>query len=109
VDDKFRERLAEIVIQVRGEISQRDFAEQIGVSYSAIQSWEGKKHLPSFENLEKIAELRGKLPEELLAELYGRSFKADIPLEERLKIMSHDDLIDLLDKLAALLKKKNKV
>jgi DNA-binding XRE family transcriptional regulator len=73
VDEGFLGRLAIAVQEARGKMSQREFAEVLGVSQSTVQQWENGKNVPSLENLEKIARIKGMLVEDFVAYLYGRS------------------------------------
>jgi transcriptional regulator with XRE-family HTH domain len=107
VDELFRKNLARVVIEARGDSNQREFGEKLGISQSTVAGWEQGNNIPNLENLIKIARLRGQLPEELLAELFGRTCGEDIPLRERVQIMTRADLIDLLELIATQLKEEN--
>jgi transcriptional regulator with XRE-family HTH domain len=107
LDEDFRQRLALIVTQTRGDMNQRDFGAKLEVSQATVVGWERGQNIPTLENLAKLAALRGQLPEELLAELHGRTYGADYPLEERVKIMTRAQLIALLGMLAERLKEKD--
>ncbi len=107
MDEDFRQRLALIVTQTRGDMNQRDFGAKLEVSQATLVGWERGQTIPTLENLAKLATLRGQLPEELLAELYGRTCGSDYPLEERVKIMTRAQLIELLTTLADQLKHKD--
>ncbi len=56
-----QQKLIELLVQMRGDLSHRDFANtsKIGVSYSTIRSWEKGDSLPTLTNLEFIAEYNG--------------------------------------------------
>ncbi len=95
------QRLAQSVLEARGERSQREFAQLIGVAQSTVQSWENAKNTPSLENLEKIASIRGQLPEEFVAFLYGRSIGQSLPLEEQISRMSCKQVSTLMNAIAA--------
>jgi transcriptional regulator with XRE-family HTH domain len=73
VDEGFLGRLAIAVLEARGKMSQREFAEVLKVSQSTVQQWENGKNVPSLENLEKIARIKGMLVEDFVAYLYGRN------------------------------------
>lgn len=98
VEDDVLRRYAEVVKAVRGSRSQRDFAELLGVSQSTVHNWENAKNAPDIDGLEKIARIRGQLPEELLTEIYGR--KAEASLQERIEAMSTQELAWLLALIA---------
>ncbi len=90
VDEAVLRRYGEVVKEARGKRSQREFAELLGVSQSTIHNWENAKNSPDLDGLEKIARIRGQLPEELLTELYAR--KTEAGLQERLEAMSNREL-----------------
>lgn len=56
-----QQKLIDLLLQMRGSLSHRDFANtsKIGVSYSTIRSWEKGDSLPTFTNLEFIAAYNG--------------------------------------------------
>lgn len=43
--------------KIRGEMSQTDFAEALGVSRTAVSHWEADRHSPSASHLKAMAEL----------------------------------------------------
>lgn len=53
-----RQKLANLVRELRGEKSQRNFAKLLGVSYYAVQSWEKHTVWPDNDNLQKLADLK---------------------------------------------------
>ena len=59
VDTTPKQRLANLVRELRGEKSQRNFAKMLGVSYYAVQSWEKQAVWPDNDNLQKLAALKG--------------------------------------------------
>lgn len=72
MDRQSRDRLAYKVKRLRGDRSQGEFAKILGVSQASIAGWENSKNIPTIENLERLAELANQLPEQFLAEIYGR-------------------------------------
>lgn len=72
MDSTSRDRLANKVKRLRGDRTHREFGAVLSVSGSTISFWENGKNIPTIENLEKLAELANQLPEEFLAECYGR-------------------------------------
>ena len=77
-DDRVaKERLAQLIKDLRGQITQREFARRLGTSYTAVQDWEKQIRLPSDKNLKRIAELKGWSQ----AELVRYIFCPDTPLE----------------------------
>ena len=97
VDEGFLKRLGEVVHEIRGDQSQRQFARKMQVSQSTVQQWENGRNVPSLENLEKIARLKGMLVEDFIAFLYGRSHG---PTREnilaRLEVMQLEELGQVL-------------
>lgn len=64
-----KERLSVLVKDLRGHVSQRKFAKELGVSFASIQSWEAGDAMPSMENLALIAAKSGYTLEGLIAYL----------------------------------------
>jgi transcriptional regulator with XRE-family HTH domain len=69
-DQLAKERLAQIVKDLRGRVTQREFARRLGTSYTAIQDWEKQIRLPSDKNLKRIAELKGWSQEALMRYIF---------------------------------------
>jgi transcriptional regulator with XRE-family HTH domain len=88
MDEVALNRLAKAVQDLRGDSSQRELASKLGVAQSTVQSWENGKNVPNLENVEKLAAMRGQLPEEFVAYLYGREVGSSLPIEEQIKGMS---------------------
>jgi transcriptional regulator with XRE-family HTH domain len=65
-----KERLAQLVKDLRGRVTQREFAKRLGTSYTAVQDWEKQIRLPSDKNLKRIAELKGWTQEELIRYIF---------------------------------------
>jgi transcriptional regulator with XRE-family HTH domain len=99
VDEEVLQRLSTAVLEARGYKSQREFAQQLGVAQSTVQSWENRRNVPNLENLEKLAEIRGELPEEFVAFLYGRIL-AESPIDRRIRGMSRRDVARLTRAIA---------
>jgi transcriptional regulator with XRE-family HTH domain len=68
--ESVRSRLAELIRDLRGDSSQREFARLLGISYTTIQDWEKQIRLPSSKNLQRIAQLKGCTQTELLSYLF---------------------------------------
>lgn len=86
--------LSRMVRLQRGDATQSEFADRIGVGQSQVSRWEKGESLPRLEQVESLAKDRGILPEQFVAELYGReigsgSHKQD-PLEQLLKMPFRD-------------------
>lgn len=54
-----REKLADIIKELRGDRSLRALARELKVSAVAVNSWENCDSVPSVESLDKIAKARG--------------------------------------------------
>jgi transcriptional regulator with XRE-family HTH domain len=98
-------RLSVAVRELRGKLSQRQFAEELQVAQSTVQGWETAKNTPNLDNLEKLAVRRGQLPEEFVAYLYGRSVGSSLPIDQQIMAMNCRGLARIqraiADKLAA--------
>lgn len=96
MDESVLQRLAAAVLEARGELSQRKFADLLRVSQSTIQSWENGRNTPNLENLEKLARIRSQLPEDFVGYLYGRNAnKGQMDLQAikaRIAVMSCPDI-----------------
>lgn len=100
VEIEKRERLGQILRELRGDESLRKFGKRMGCSGVAISDWEHGHSFPGLPYLEKIAELKGWSLYQLLAyirneeitcdkdesteELYNRAVA--LPREERIKM-----------------------
>lgn len=104
VEQAALERFAEVVKEARGERSQREFAEMLGISQSTVFNWENAKNSPDIDGIEKIARIRGQLPEELLAAIYDRTTQAS--LQERINSMSNQELAWLMMLIAQRMSKQ---
>jgi transcriptional regulator with XRE-family HTH domain len=78
-------RLAEIVKQLRGKITQREFARQLGTSYTAVQYWEKQIRLPGEKNLKRIAELLGWTYGELVRYIFRTDSSGDSQVDDSLE------------------------
>ena len=54
-----KQKLADLVKELRGERSQRSFAKLCGVSNQAVQNWEKGQTWPDDDNLQRLAGLKG--------------------------------------------------
>jgi hypothetical protein len=64
-----RQRLSALLKELRGDASIRSFCGNRGIHYSAWRQWETCESVPGYENLEKVATLRGWTMDQLLAYL----------------------------------------
>lgn len=76
-----KERLAQLIKELRGNTTQREFARLIGTSYTAIQDWEKQIRLPSLKNLKRLAQLKGWTQAELFHYIFPSGIYAE-PDEE---------------------------
>ena len=104
VDAEVRNRFIKVLLELKGSESHRDFSERLGISQGALSYW-NKGNLPTLEMLAKIAAFRGQLPEQLLAELYGRAEPSHISVTDLVEVMTQDQLIDLLTLISSKLKR----
>jgi transcriptional regulator with XRE-family HTH domain len=65
------DRLGLLLQELRGDLSQRQFAKEMGVTHSTVQSWEAKLSWPGTQNLKKLADLRGWSLDQLQSYLEG--------------------------------------
>ncbi|WP_414755604.1 helix-turn-helix domain-containing protein [Anabaena sp. CCY 9910] len=72
MDDGAKKRLAEMLVEVQGDRSVRQFAMDLGVALGTVQNWLQGAGFPSARNLEKIATASGTTIEELFAKLRGQ-------------------------------------
>jgi transcriptional regulator with XRE-family HTH domain len=70
-----RQKLSKLLFALRGSKSRRGFARDLGVSATAIISWEKADNEPDVEHLTQIAKLAGYTLDELMNHLEGTSPK----------------------------------
>lgn len=74
MDSNAKRRFAELIKSLRGELTQKEFAHILGVTYGAIQAWENEEvSNPSSSNLAKIANYAGMTIEQLMATVNGEA------------------------------------
>lgn len=74
MDSNAKRRFAELIKSLRGELTQKEFAHILGVTYGAIQAWENEEvSSPSSSNLAKIANYAGMTIEQLMAVVNGEA------------------------------------
>ncbi len=72
MDSNAKRRFAELIRSLRGNLTQKEFAHILGVTYGAIQAWENEEvNNPSSANLAKIANYAGLTIEDLMANVNG--------------------------------------
>ena len=94
LDAEGKKRLGDVVRLLRQEKTQKEFAKLLNVGQSTLSMWESGKVTPDLENLEKLAEVWGKTPEEFVAYLYGRKILNGTLVNEIDK-MSFKELLEL--------------
>ncbi|TYQ29436.1 helix-turn-helix transcriptional regulator [Pseudanabaena sp. UWO311] len=102
MDSNAKRKFAELVKNLRGTLTQKEFAHILGVTYGAIQAWENEEvNSPSSANLSKIANYAGLSLEDLMSTINGDSDqKIDNSVNPlyvmgQLKTMSIQDLTQL--------------
>jgi transcriptional regulator with XRE-family HTH domain len=81
------ERLAALVQDLRGFLSQGQFAKKLGINRSTVTSWESGQTYPEADNLQKLAHLKGWSIEELQNYLLEGQLPSEDPLEQILRKM----------------------
>ena len=66
-----RQRLSELIREIRGERSLRELARELEVSAVSVNSWEKGDSVPGIESLDAIAHAKGWTIYKLLAYLRG--------------------------------------
>ena len=66
-----KRRLADLVRELRGNETQRQFAKRLGTSYTSIQDWEKQIRLPREKNLKRIAQLQDWSYDQLVRFLFA--------------------------------------
>ncbi len=94
LDEDGKKRLGEIVRKLRKNLTQKEFASSLGIGQSTLSMWESGKVTPDLENLEKLADVWGKTPEEFVAYLYGRKLLSG-SLFDAIDSMSANELAEL--------------
>ncbi|MFB2970417.1 helix-turn-helix domain-containing protein [Aerosakkonema sp. BLCC-F183] len=97
----FKEKFSRLIIELKGDKSYREIAEDLGVSHPTILAWEQKESSPRIENLVPIAKLRGETLQELLDYLNGTASKTGIErLLESIDSIAPNHLASLLRAIA---------
>ncbi len=78
-------RLAALVQELRGSLSQGQFAKKLGVSRPTVTFWESSQSYPDAENLQKLAHLKGWTIEGLQTYLLEGELPSEEPLEQILR------------------------
>lgn len=75
------QRLAALLIELRGSCSLREFASHLGVSHNDVRRWESEKGEPRLRVLGKIADLKGWTLDELKIYLEGELPKRELSVQ----------------------------
>lgn len=94
MNNQCKENLARLLIEIRGDLSYRQFASKINMNYASLRAWEKMESFPSLENLGTIAALKGwtliKLLQHLGFEISSNQIKefilANFDKDERIKL-----------------------
>lgn len=86
-DELAKEKLAQLIKELRGHTTQREFAKLLGTSYTSVQDWEKKIRLPKENNLRRIAQIKGWTQEELLRYLFFLDKQSEIISTDPLEII----------------------
>ena len=84
-DQKQRERLATLLNEMQGDLSQRAFARRVRINYASLSSYMLGEQFPETKNLEKIAAAKGWTREEMEAFLANRPVEPKRSLDEVLQ------------------------
>lgn len=106
MDAHKKEKLALFIKKTRGNISQRQFAKKVGVSFYAVNQWEAGASSPSSENMQKLAQACGLTVDEIYKEV-GEEIPEKMPeeykqaedvffLARQLSLVEQAKLIELL-------------
>lgn len=58
MNDQCKENLARLLIELRGDLSYRQFALKINMNYASLRAWEKMESFPTLESLGTIAALK---------------------------------------------------
>ena len=86
-DTLAKQRLADLLKDLRGYETQRQFAKRLGTSYTSIQDWEKQIRLPSEKNLKRIAQLKGWTYEKLVLFLFNSDVQSTTVTTDPLELI----------------------
>lgn len=69
MDKETTSRLSELIRTARGDRSQREYAESVGVTQFAVHHWESGESFPGLESLIKIAVSMGMTTDDLVRQI----------------------------------------
>jgi transcriptional regulator with XRE-family HTH domain len=79
------QRLATLVQELRGSLTQAQLGKKLGVDRSTISFWESGRSYPDSENLSKLARLKGWTLEQLEDYLLEGALPTEEPVEQILR------------------------
>lgn len=59
-------------LRLRMQLSQEVLARQVGVAHMTYTCWELGKHMPTSANLQKLSEILGEAPSDIVSRDVGR-------------------------------------
>ena len=78
-------RLAGVIKELRGTLSQNQFSKKLGVGRSTVNFWESGQAYPDPSNLQKLAHLKAWSLEELQSYLLHGELPTEDPVEQMLR------------------------
>jgi len=94
-----RERLAALVKKARGDMSKSAFGEMLGVSHTAVGSWEQGSCMPDVRIVMKISARLGLTVEEFISAVDGRSFQGEKKGFSYVRVVNEIDSMPTNDQL----------
>jgi transcriptional regulator with XRE-family HTH domain len=82
------DRFSEIIRQIKGNLTNREFAQKIGVSVYSISAWQSGSTTPTVESLDLIASYMKISTNELLIRIKGKKNKSLPTAESFYDLMS---------------------
>ena len=77
MDPEILRNLSNMVKEFRGDRTQTEYANDIGIGQSQVSNWELERNLPHLKTIENMAKDQGLLPEQVVARIYGRTLNKD--------------------------------
>lgn len=98
MDMSARKRLADFLITLRGDRSQRSLARSLNVSFASIRSWEECQSVPNLNNMRKIANYSNQSFEDLMLYLEGTGDN-QANRQQLINFQTADDLLPFIKQL----------
>lgn len=93
-----REKLAEVLRELRGHETLTVFAKRFDVSYQALSKWESLQSFPDMEHLAKIAKVAGYALDDFVCFLDGRKPEKRSEfgyLKQQVKTLKKNEFVEL--------------